>query len=150
MQIFYCNPRPCRHDQISFCSLLHGDANAPAATEVLSAGVPVLTLPGGKPHSSRVASSVVLGLGLPELVARTMDDYEDIAGRLVSSRRSLELVKGRLGAVRDGNRLFDKRWWADGLERCYGMLWDVAMAGEGPMHVISASGKDHQSRTGSQ
>ena len=52
------------------------------ATEVLSGGGPVLTLPGSKAHSSRVAASVILALGLPELVARTIGEYENIAVRL--------------------------------------------------------------------
>ncbi|EKX50147.1 hypothetical protein GUITHDRAFT_135331 [Guillardia theta CCMP2712] len=56
------------------------------ATEVLSSGVPVLTLPGSKAHSSRVAASVVIAAGLPEIIARDLEDYEEIATKLISRR----------------------------------------------------------------
>mmetsp|Transcript_39068 Transcript_39068/g.76363 ORF Transcript_39068/g.76363 Transcript_39068/m.76363 type:complete len:137 (-) Transcript_39068:101-511(-) len=108
------------------------------ATEVLSSGVPVLTLPGGKPHSSRVAASVILSLELPELVARTHADYQNIAVRLINSKKAFESVKAKLMGVREGHKLFDRRWWAIHLEKSFDMTWDIACAGEKPMHVIAA------------
>ncbi len=47
----------------------------------------MLTVAGGKAHSSRVAASVILALGLPELVARSLEDYQDIAVRLAQHPR---------------------------------------------------------------
>mmetsp|Transcript_64394 Transcript_64394/g.158462 ORF Transcript_64394/g.158462 Transcript_64394/m.158462 type:complete len:654 (+) Transcript_64394:101-2062(+) len=106
------------------------------ATEVLAAGVPVLTLPGSKAHSSRVAASVVLSLRSPELVARTLQDYEAIAERLMSSKAAFSRVKRKLLSVRQGHALFDRRWWAHLVERSYAMIWDVAHAGHAHFHVI--------------
>lgn len=81
---------------------------------------------------------MILSLGLPELVARTRGDYEEMAKRLVRSRGAFQAVKSKLMATRQGHRLFDRKWWAGTLERSYEMLWDVALAGESPMHTVSA------------
>jgi protein O-GlcNAc transferase len=102
------------------------------------AGVPVLTLPGGKPHASRVAASVVMSLGLGELVARTLQDYEDVAVRIISKPTTFAAVKNKLVATRRGHRLFDRRWWARLVEVSYAMMWDAFAAGYGNMHVVVA------------
>ena len=49
--------------------------------DVLWTGTPVVTLPG-ETLASRVAASQLNTLGCPELVARTRQEYQDIAIRL--------------------------------------------------------------------
>ncbi|GBP93532.1 UDP-N-acetylglucosamine--peptide N-acetylglucosaminyltransferase 110 kDa subunit [Eumeta japonica] len=49
--------------------------------DVLWAGTPVITLPG-ETLASRVAASQLFSLGCPELVAKNMQDYQNIAVRL--------------------------------------------------------------------
>jgi protein O-GlcNAc transferase len=49
--------------------------------DVLWAGTPVVTLPL-ESLASRVAASQLTCLGVPELVAKTRQDYEEIAVRL--------------------------------------------------------------------
>ena len=49
--------------------------------DVLWAGTPMVTLPG-ETLASRVASSQLCTLGMPELVAESRDDYENIAVKL--------------------------------------------------------------------
>ena len=49
--------------------------------DVLWAGIPMLTLPG-ETLASRVAASQLMTLGFPELVARSRQEYEDIAIKL--------------------------------------------------------------------
>jgi len=71
------------------------------ATEVLSAGVPVLTLPGPKAHSSRVAASVVLALEMPELVARTRDEYENIAVQMIQNPKITARIRQKLETSRN-------------------------------------------------
>lgn len=53
--------------------------------DVLWAGTPMLTLPG-ETLASRVASSQLTCLGVPELIAKSYDDYENIAVRLGNDR----------------------------------------------------------------
>lgn len=54
--------------------------------DVLWAGTPLVTLPA-ETLASRVASSQLTCLGLPELIASSPQDYEDIAVRLGSDRQ---------------------------------------------------------------
>ena len=49
--------------------------------DVLWAGTPMVTLPG-ESLASRVASSQLMALGCPELIAKDKADYEKIAIRL--------------------------------------------------------------------
>jgi len=49
--------------------------------DVLWAGCPMVTLPQ-ETLASRVASSQLVCLGCPELVAKTREDYENIAVKL--------------------------------------------------------------------
>ena len=49
--------------------------------DVLWAGTPMVTLPG-ETLASRVASSQLCTLGMPELVAETREDYENISVKL--------------------------------------------------------------------
>lgn len=53
--------------------------------DVLWTGTPVVTLPG-ETLASRVAASQLNTLGCPELVARTRQEYQDIAIRLGNDR----------------------------------------------------------------
>lgn len=53
--------------------------------DVLWTGTPVVTLPG-ETLASRVAASQLNTLGVPELIARTRQEYQDIAIRLGTDR----------------------------------------------------------------
>ncbi len=53
--------------------------------DVLWAGTPMVTLPG-ETLASRVASSQLTCLGVPELIAKSYQDYENIAIRLGNDR----------------------------------------------------------------
>ena len=112
------------------------------ATEVLSGGVPVLTLPGAKAHSSRVASSVILALGLPELVARTLQDYENIAVQLARRHRFYRQTRAKLSRLRATSTLFDRSRWALRMERSYMQIWDVWAASLRPLHTVLAASGD--------
>ncbi len=64
-------------------------------------GVPAVTLAGDR-HVSRVGASLLTAVGLPELIARTEDEYVDVAVRLASDLPKLaELragLRGRMAA----------------------------------------------------
>eukprot|EP00899_Mesostigma_viride_P008781 jgi/Mesvir1/17904/Mv12972-RA.2 len=53
------------------------------ATDALWAGVPIITLPGAM-FQARVAASLVSAAGMPELITRSMKEYEDYAVRLAT------------------------------------------------------------------
>ena len=54
--------------------------------DVLWAGTPMITLPG-ETLASRVASSQLRCIGVPELIAKSRQDYEDIAVKLGTDRQ---------------------------------------------------------------
>lgn len=54
--------------------------------DVLWAGTPMITLPG-ETLASRVASSQLNCIGVPELIAKSRQDYEDIAVKLGTDRQ---------------------------------------------------------------
>jgi protein O-GlcNAc transferase len=65
------------------------------AADALWAGIPVLTLAREK-MASRVGASLALSLGLPQLVARTLAEYEEIAVRLATSPGKLARLRRQL------------------------------------------------------
>ena len=76
------------------------------ASDALWAGVPVLTVLG-ESFVSRVAASLVTGVGLPELVATSLQDYERIALELARNRSRLRQLRERLAGNRQSCPLFD-------------------------------------------
>lgn len=63
--------------------------------EALWMGVPVVTLEGSG-HAARVGSSLLAAAGMPELVARMLDDYVGSAARLASDAGGLASLRAAL------------------------------------------------------
>jgi predicted O-linked N-acetylglucosamine transferase (SPINDLY family) len=85
-------------------------------------GAPVITLAGDR-HASRMGLSMMTCIGLPEFVARTPDEYIQIA---VTFANDLP----RLGAIRAGMRdrllaspLLDAKKYTRNLEAAYRQVW---------------------------
>jgi protein O-GlcNAc transferase len=97
-------------------------------SELLWAGVPVLTAPG-RSFASRVGASLVTAAGLPEMVARDARDYVEIAVRLGRARAACDALRSRLAANRNSAPLFDRRGLVAGLEAVYLEMWRQFRAG---------------------
>ena len=65
------------------------------ASDSLWAGVPLITLKGAH-FASRVASSLLTAIGLPELVTASLDEYEALALRLARNPAELAAIRRRL------------------------------------------------------
>lgn len=63
--------------------------------EALAMGVPVVSLAGDR-HASRVGASLLAAAGLPELVARSEDEYVEIAAGLARDRARLASLRASL------------------------------------------------------
>lgn len=63
--------------------------------ESLVMGVPVVTLPGTR-HADRTAASILTSARHPEWIARSADEYADIAARLIADRQSLTHIRASL------------------------------------------------------
>jgi protein O-GlcNAc transferase len=85
------------------------------ANDALLAGLPVLTCTGDT-LVSRIAGSQLRAIGLPELVARDLADYEARALRLARNPVDLAALRARLAANRRTHPLFDMGRYARDFE----------------------------------
>jgi len=126
-----------RHRQANlFLDTLPYNAHT-TASDSLWAGLPVLTLVGDS-FASRVAASLLNAIGLPELIANTQEEYEDLAIDLATNPHRLTDIKMRL----DNNRLiaplFDTPLFAKNLEAAYIKMYERYHADLRPDHLFFA------------
>jgi predicted O-linked N-acetylglucosamine transferase (SPINDLY family) len=105
------------------------------ASDALWAGLPVLTCPG-ESFASRVAASLLSAVGLPELIAATPREYEDLAVALAGEPARLANLAQRLAECRPTAPLFDTGLYARRLESAYSMMCARQRAGLPPEHLF--------------
>src|SRR5262249_15607309 len=88
------------------------------ASDALWMGCPLITCTGSS-YASRVAGSLLMSAGVPELVTSSFADYEALAIRLAADRRALHGVRERLEQSRTTSRLFDSEAVTRQLEWSY-------------------------------
>jgi predicted O-linked N-acetylglucosamine transferase (SPINDLY family)/predicted SAM-dependent methyltransferase len=90
--------------------------------EALWMGVPVIALKGDR-HAARVGESLLMNLGLPELVAQTPEDYLGIAGDLAADTgRLVELRRGMRTRML-ASRIMDSRAFGKDLGEALHGMW---------------------------
>ena len=87
-------------------------------SDALWVGLPVLTCPG-ETFPSRVAGSLLTTMGVPELIAPSLDEYYRLALELATDRRKLESIRRKIVANRDTAPLFDSARFTRNLEHAY-------------------------------
>ncbi|XP_041674324.1 UDP-N-acetylglucosamine--peptide N-acetylglucosaminyltransferase 110 kDa subunit isoform X2 [Drosophila eugracilis] len=102
--------------------------------DVLWTGTPVVTLPG-ETLASRVAASQLATLGCPELIARTREEYQNIAIRLGTNKEYLKALRAKVWKARVESPLFDCSQYAKGLEKLFLRMWEKFENGELPDHI---------------
>jgi predicted O-linked N-acetylglucosamine transferase (SPINDLY family) len=102
--------------------------------DALWAGLPVLTCCGSQ-FASRATTSMLLAVGLPELVTAGLQECEDAAVRLASAPDELRALRRRLERNRTSMPLFDTARFVRNLERAYAAMWDIYRQGGTP-HAI--------------
>lgn len=101
-------------------------------TDVLWAGLPMVTLPLEK-MATRVAGSLCLATGLgEEMIVSSMKEYEERAVSLALNRSKLQDLTHRLKASRLTCPLFDTARWVRNLERAYFKMWNLYCLGQHP------------------
>jgi protein O-GlcNAc transferase len=101
------------------------------AAEAYYACVPVLTLPG-RTMVSRCGASIAHGIGLPELIAESVEDYEARAYRLATMPGELAAIKAKLLEQRVASALFDPAGLARCFEQAFEQMWAQHTAGLAP------------------
>ncbi len=102
--------------------------------DALWAGVPVITIEGGH-FASRVGSSMLHAVGLPELVAKDISDYEDLVIELASLPAKREAIRRKLAENRTTSPLFDTHSFVRGLERAYRQMLFLYHGGRKPEDI---------------
>jgi predicted O-linked N-acetylglucosamine transferase (SPINDLY family) len=107
------------------------------ASDMLWAGVPVITRPG-EALAARVAGSLLHAIGMPELITHTPEEYVALAVRLGRDRDFLAATKAKLAANRATQPLFDTARFRRHIEAAYIAMWERAQRGEPPDHLTIA------------
>ena len=113
-----------------FLDTLPYNAHA-TASDALWAGVPVVTCKG-EAFAGRVASSLLLAAGLPELVTATLADYEALALKLARDPAALVLLREKLARSKVTAPLFDTDRTRQCIEAAYRQMLERAARGEPP------------------
>lgn len=90
--------------------------------EAMWMGVPVITLAGSAYHS-RVGISLLSNVGLKDLVARTCEEYVDIAVNLAGDLKRLQSLREGLRDMMAQSPLTDAKKFTLELENCYRAIW---------------------------
>jgi len=104
------------------------------ASDALWAGVPVLTR-SGRSFASRVASSLLQGVGLPELITHTAREYESLAIELANNPERIASLKARLAENRANCPLFNTVLFTQHIESAYQTTYDRYHEGLAPDHI---------------
>ncbi|XP_042395880.1 probable UDP-N-acetylglucosamine--peptide N-acetylglucosaminyltransferase SEC isoform X2 [Zingiber officinale] len=101
-------------------------------TDVLWAGLPMVTLPLEK-MATRVAGSLCLATGVgEEMIVDSLKEYEERAVGLAENPARLLALSNRLKEVRMTCPLFDTKRWVTNLERSYFKMWNLYCVGNHP------------------
>ncbi len=103
-------------------------------SDALWVGVPVITLQGNS-FTSRVSSSILTAIGLPELIAQTLEEYESLAIDLVHNSGKLQMIRQKIMKNRLVEPLFDTPRFTKNLEKAYKEMWKIFMADESPRQI---------------
>ncbi|MEA3211417.1 MAG: protein O-GlcNAc transferase [Chthoniobacter sp.] len=91
------------------------------ATDALRTGLPVLTLTG-KSFQSRVATSILASIGMPQLAKATSQEYEDFAVEMATSPLKLQELKQELQEKIAQASIFDTRLITKHLEEAFALM----------------------------
>jgi predicted O-linked N-acetylglucosamine transferase (SPINDLY family) len=104
------------------------------ASDALWAGLPIVTRLGDT-FAGRVAASLLSAVGLPELITRTSDEYEQLALELATDRHKLFHIKKRLADNRLKYPLFDTELFTKHIESAYQKMWERHLMNLKPDHL---------------
>ena len=101
------------------------------ASEMLWMGVPPITCMG-RSFAARIAGSMLTSIGMEELIARELADYEAMALDLARSPERLSALREKLAANRLSSPLFDMARLARHVESAYEIMWKRHIEGQPP------------------
>ena len=106
-------------------------SGAATTSDALWAGVPVLALKGNH-FASRMSASILGAVGLPQLVARSLAEYENMAIDLAMHADNLNDLRRQLFRNQKTMPLFDTALFTRHLESAYLQMWRRFLDGQHP------------------
>ncbi|CAI4229118.1 unnamed protein product [Auanema sp. JU1783] len=91
--------------------------------DILWTGTPMITMPL-ETLASRVASSQLYALGVPELVASSTEAYINIAVKLGIDKNFLSNIRAKVWKARTTSTLFNVKQYCTDLEDLYSKMWN--------------------------
>jgi predicted O-linked N-acetylglucosamine transferase (SPINDLY family) len=101
------------------------------ASDALWVGLPVLTC-RGTTFAGRVAASLLSAVGMTELIASSLDEYETLARRLAGDAAMLKELKAKLARNSSTQALFDTPMITRNLERAFAKMAERCKSGLAP------------------
>jgi predicted O-linked N-acetylglucosamine transferase (SPINDLY family) len=105
------------------------------AADALYMNLPVLTCPG-RSFASRVAASLLTALGLPELIADSLEEYRRVAIDLGNDPPSYSAIRDRLLASKTSTTLYDPAAMARNIETAFEAIHAHHQQGLAPDHIV--------------
>lgn len=88
------------------------------ASDALWSGLPVITKKGNS-FASRVASSLLKAISMDELITSNDQEYQDLAVRLATDKKQLDLIKYKLSKNIKTEPLFNTLLFTSNIEKAY-------------------------------
>lgn len=104
------------------------------ASDALWVGLPVLTILG-ETFAGRVAASLLSAIDMPELIAKSLNEYEALAIDLAKNPEKLKVLKEKLQQNRLTSPLFNTQLSTDQIESAYIKMYERYQAGLPPEHL---------------
>jgi len=101
------------------------------ASDALQAGLPVVTQ-AGSTFAGRVAGSALRAVGLPDLITRSLEDYEVLALDLARDPLRLAAIRARLARNRTTHPLFDTDRLRRNIESAFATMVERSRGGNRP------------------
>ena len=114
---------------IALDTLYH--AGGVTTVDALRIGLPIVVIAGETPNA-RTGASLVSAIGVPELIAKDLADYERLARALAEDPARRTALRAKLLANRDVEPLFDVERLARHLENAYRTMWRRHREGQPP------------------
>lgn len=90
-----------------------------------------------------MAASQLHTLGCPELIARSRNEYEQIAIRLGNDREYLRGIRAKVWKARAESPLFDCEKYANGLETLFVKMWERHAHGKQVDHIAAVDSTEN-------
>jgi len=105
-------------------------------SDALRVGLPVLTCIG-ESFTSRVASSLINSVNLPELITTSQEHYESLAIKLATDSKKLKVIKDKLKKNTATSSLYDAELLTKQIETVYLNIYNTSQKGLEFNHIYS-------------